>query len=476
MIKFGTSGWRDIIAEKFTFDNVKIVVQAIANHLKEKRLTLKPVVVGYDPRFLSEHFSRTAASVLAANGIPVFLCDRDVPTPAVALEIIQRKAAGGINFTASHNPYTYHGLKFSEAYGGPAVPQVTQTIETYCQSLMEKFVTIKELKFSDGVSKGLIEMIDPKPRYLARIRDFVDTKAIKKAKLTCIVDPLHGAGRGYLDEALRQAGAQVDVIHENRDVTFGGLSPEPNEETLKDLLKLMKSKKSKLGLSVDGDADRFGVVDSDGTVLKPNEVLSLLLHHLVKTRKWKGKVVRSVMTTHFIDAVAKHHGLEVKETPVGFKYIGEAMVQEPETFVMGGEESAGFTMRGHIPEKDGIMACMLVAELAAIERKPLKKVLANLQKEVGAFYSDRMNFHLEPKTVSKLQERLTKNPPLQFGGVSVWRIDETDGFKFLLKDGSWLGMRLSGTEPVVRLYLEAKTEGDLRKLALAGQKVITNGH
>jgi alpha-D-glucose phosphate-specific phosphoglucomutase len=477
-IKFGTSGWRAILADEFTFRNVRIVVQSIADYLKAERLHNRSVVIGYDTRFLSEDFARTAASVLAANGMESLLCQRDTPTPVVAFEVLHKKAAGGINITASHNPPTYSGLKFNSAWGGPALPEITQRIEAGCEPYFLGESEPKSGREAVGLKKRLIVPHDPQPAYFKQLDAIVDTALLKKGKIHVVADTLWGAGRGYLDEYLRRAGVQVTALHTHRDVLYGGRSPSPDTETLGDLKAAVKKEKAHLGLATDGDADRFGIMDVDGTLLSPNEFLPLLLDHLVKTRKWKGVVARSVMTSHFLDAVAKKHGLSVKETPVGFKYIADVMGHEgsvyPNTggdFILGGEESGGLTIRGHVPEKDGILGCLLAAEIVAVTRRPLRDSIIQLQKEVGGFHTERLNFHVTPEKMQDLAHKLGSHPPTRFGEMAVRRIVETDGHKFILTDGSWIGVRLSGTEPVVRVYLETSDPSKMKALEKAGRSL-----
>ncbi len=475
-IKFGTSGWRAILAEEFTFPRVRMVVQAIADYLREERLHNKPIVIGYDTRFLAEDFAKTAAGVLAANGMESLLCARDTPTPVVAFEILRNKAGGGIIFTASHNPAIYAGLKFNSSWGGPALPQITQKIEALTEPYFAGEASPKTGREAVGIKKRLIVSHDPVPAYFKHLDDVVDRSLLKKGKIRVVTDALWGAGRGFLDDYLRKAGAEVTAIHTNRDVLFGGKGPSPDAETLTDLQAAVRKQKAHLGLATDGDADRFGIMDADGSLLSPNEFLPLLLDHLVKTREWEGVAARSVMTSHFLDAVAKKHGLTVQETPVGFKYIGDVMAHENSVypsrgghFVLGGEESGGLSIRGHVPEKDGILGCLLAAEIVALNKRPLRKSLELLQKEAGAFYTNRLNFHLTSEKMNELKDRLTHNPPTRFGDFAVRRIVETDGHKFILTDGSWIGVRLSGTEPVVRVYLETQDPSKRKALEKAGR-------
>jgi len=475
-IKFGTSGWRAIIADEFTFDNVKLVTQAIADYVNAKdaaNTKAREVVVGYDTRFMSDEYAMLASRVLAANGIRALCCKRDVPTPVVAYEIIRRGAAGGINFTASHNPPEYNGIKFSPAWGGPALPETTAAIEKRCEELMLDRSRIKDILWEDGLKIKLIEQIDPRPAYLKRIKELINIQAIKKAKLKAGVDLLYGTARGYLDFMLDECGVKQIIIHENRDVLFGGHRPEPDEERLAELKKLIKKGKLNIGLSCDGDADRFGIVDSNGTFISPNHVIALVLYHLAENKKWRGVVARSVMTTHLIDALAKHYGIKVEETPVGFKYIGDVMVSNKDAFIVGGEESGGLTIRGHVPEKDGILACLLMTELMAMQKSSFTEILKKIEKMVGKYATTRVNFALTPELMNKFREQIKANPPAAIAGIKVKETVTKDGFKFILEDNSWVGMRLSGTEPVVRLYIEADSAAKLKKLEEASKKIIT---
>jgi len=468
-IKFGTSGWRGVIAEDFTFERVRIVVQAIADHLTAQGLKDKGVVVGYDTRFLSERFAAESVRVFAANGIRSFLSNRDVPTPAVAFDIIRRKAAGGINFTASHNPPEYNGLKFSPAWGGPALPETTKDIETRANALLDRN-SINAMPLVEAKQKGLVEDADLRKIYLDDLRKKIDLEAIKKAKLKVAVDLLYGTGRDYLDTVLKDAGCTVTVIHGHRDALFGGRSPEPSEENLFELSATMKKGKFDIGLAVDGDADRFGVMDTDGTYINPNQVLALVLDYLCRSRGWKGGAARSIATSHLVDAVAKKHGIEVYETGVGFKYIGDLLVQGK--IIFGGEESAGMTIKDHVPEKDGIIACMLVAEMVSQEKRPIKELLKRLYKEVGTILNDRVNIRLTEVNQKLVAERLAQ-PLTELGGLRVKGKKATaDGTKYMLDDDSWVLMRASGTEPVVRIYVEAESEAKIQNLIEAGKKFI----
>lgn len=465
-IKFGTSGWRGLIARDFTFDNVRLATQAIAEYLNSLQTPAsKTVIMGYDTRFLGREFSLAAAEVLAANGLTPLLCNRDAPTPVIAHTIRTRKARGGINMTASHNPAEYQGLKFSTSNGAPAPPEITRQIEANVARLQNSNWTFKAAVIGTYQCKT----IDPQPDYFKQLRKLIDFGAIKKAKLKIAVELMYGTGRGYLDKLLEQNGAKVTLFHNELNPLFGGHHPEPNAEGMSEVSRFVRSGKAQLGLGLDGDADRFGIVDKDGTWLTPNQVLVLALYHLKKNRGWTGAVVRTVPTSHEVDAVAKLLGVTVHETPVGFKYIAALMESEP--IIVGGEESGGLSVKGHVPEKDGILACLLMAELVATERKSLLAILRELEKKIGEFHSDRINIAIRPDTKDALLAKLGSGLA-SIGPFTVEKFVTTDGFKYLLPKGEWVAFRASGTEPLIRCYIEAKTKASLSKLRKACQELL----
>jgi phosphoglucomutase len=473
MIKFGTSGWRGIIARDFTFDNVRLATQAIAEYLnaelRNARSSIhgrKPVVIlGYDTRFLGREFSLAAAEVLAKNGLIPLLCNRDTPTPVIAHTIRARKAIGGINMTASHNPAEYQGLKFSTSNGAPATPEVTKQIEANVQRLTKKNWSM------NGAVIGTFECktFDPQPDYFKQLKKLVDFAAIKKARLKVAVELMYGTGRGYLDKLLADAGAKVVVFHNELNPLFGGHHPEPNAEGMAEVSKFVRSGKAQIGLGLDGDADRFGIVDKDGTWLTPNQILTLALYHLKKNRGWTGAIVRTVPSSHQVDAVAELLGVKVHETPVGFKYIGALMESEP--IIVGGEESGGLSVKGHVPEKDGILACLLMAELVATEKKSLGRVLQDLEKQIGRFLTDRINVAIPPDQKEALLAKLASGLK-QIGSFKVEKFITTDGFKFLLPDREWVAFRASGTEPLIRCYIEARSEANMKRLRAACRELL----
>src|ERR1700726_4806844 len=460
-IKFGTSGWRAVMAEEFTFANVRRAVHGIARYVKSQKPQGARVVVGRDPRFLGESFCSIASDILASYDITPLAIGEAAPTPAISYAVMHEKADGAINFTASHNPPEYNGIKFSTPDGAPALPEVTKQIE--------KEIRDDEPLTPDPKGNSPAQNLDPKPPYLARLREAVDVSGIQKAGLRVVFDPLWGAARGYSDSVLREAGVNVTTIHDYRDVLFGNHAPEPDDHLLEPLREKMREKKAHIGIATDGDADRFGVVDEDGAFLQPNYIIALLFDYLVESRGWKNGVAKSVATTNFVNALAKYHKVELHETPVGFKYIGELIKQDK--IAIGGEESAGLSIRHHVPEKDGILAGLLCCEMVARRGKSLGQQLKQLFAEVGSFYSLRENFHLTPEVKEKFTGKLEKEPR-ELMGRKVAQVVRTDGLKLLFEDGSWVCYRLSGTEPVVRVYSEAGSREGLEKLSTAGNKRI----
>ena len=466
MITFGTSGWRGLIARDFTFDNVRLVTQAIAEYLsKVQNPKSKAVIMGYDTRFLGREFSLAAAEVLASQGLTPLLCNRDTPTPVIAHTIRARKALAGINMTASHNPAEYQGLKFSTSNGAPAHPEITKHIEANVARLQAQNWSFK----AAVVGTYQCKTIDPQPDYFNQLRKLVNFGAIKKARLRVAVELMYGTGHGYLDALLADHDVKVTVFHNEINPLFGGHHPEPNAEGMAEVSRLVRSRKVQLGLGLDGDADRFGIVDQDGTWLTPNQVLALTLYHLRNNRGWTGAVVRTVPTSHQVDAVAQLLDVKVHETPVGFKYIGALMESEP--IIVGGEESGGLSVKGHVPEKDGILACLLMAELVATERKSLGRILKDLEKQTGEFHTERINVAIQPETKAALLAKLGSGLK-SIGSFPVQKFITTDGYKYLLPGGEWVAFRASGTEPLVRCYIEAKSERNLKKLRTACRELL----
>ena len=463
-IRFGTSGWRAVVAEEFTFANIRLAVAGIAAYVKTQPEPHR-VLVGRDPRFLGENFVDTAARVLAGAGVMPIVIPEAAPTPAIAYAVSQLKTSGAINFTASHNPPEYNGIKFSTHDGAPALPEVTKQIEAAIAKIFAAGTTIHS---ADSPAGGF-ETADVKPPFLKRLAELVDLKAIAKSGIKVVYDPFWGAGRGYSCHILRGAGVTVGTVHDYRDVLFGGHAPEPDDHLLDKARQKMKEIGASLVIAVDGDADRFGIVDSDGTFIQPNYVIALLFDYLVETRGWKNGVAKSVATTNLINALAEYYKVPLYETPVGFKYIGELIIADK--IAIGGEESAGLTIRGHVPEKDGIIAGLLIAEMVATRGTSLGAQLKVLFAKVGSFYPVRENFHLTAEQKAAFTEKL-KADPSELGGRKVAKVVRTDGLKLILDDGSWVCYRLSGTEPVVRAYTEARNQHEMESLRTAAEKFV----
>jgi len=460
-----------VIAEGFTFSNVRLATGAVADHVLA-HAKHPSLLVGCDPRFDSEAFVTEAAAVLSARGVRVLVCEGFTPTPAIAYEILRRRVDGAINFTASHNPAEYHGLKFSGADGGPALPEATRDIEARAAAAFGGAPPAPQPQ--GGTARNGVERIQCREPYLARLRELVRFPLLREAKLSLVYDALHGCGAGYLDGVLEEEGVAVTAIRAGRDVLFDGTGPDVSEENLRPLAEAVRGRGATgslaAGLATDGDADRFGVVDSDGSFVSPNHILALLYDYLVESRGWRLGVARSVATSHMLDGVARTYGLPVYETPVGFKYVGEYIKQDK--IAMGGEESAGMSIRGHVPEKDGILACLLVAEMTAVRRVPIREQVRALFRKVGAeFWPIRANLHLTQEVQARTLERL-RTDPREFAGRRVARLDRTDGLKLVFEDGAWILMRASGTEPILRVYTEAGSPEASRQLLAAAEKWI----
>ncbi len=459
-IHFGTSGWRAIIADDFTYKNVELVTEAICRYLKDNAgQGDKTIIVGHDSRFMGEKFAQVAAEIAKRKGFRVLLCNHPTPTPTISYAIRNQKALGGINFTASHNPPEYQGIKFSTADGAPALPEITKQIENLIENHSE----------TNDAEGGSIEEFDARPDYLDDLKTKVNFDAIAKAKGKFAYDPLWGTGRGYLDKILGDYGLEVETIHDWRDVTFGGKSPEPSEKQVGELVEIVKSKSLTLGLATDGDGDRFGVIDSNGDFIQPNHLIAILADYLAESRGWTLGVARSIATSHLIDRVAKERGLKLYETPVGFKFIGELINKDE--IILGGEESAGLSIRGHLPEKDGIIACLLAVEAVAVRGKSLTEQLNELYARVGKLESGRIGVKLDKEVAAELKEKLAQEPS-EIGGRNIESINRMDGVKFMFTNGSWMLMRPSGTEPMVRIYAESEDKQELEVLLEQGRRYL----
>lgn len=471
-IRFGTDGWRAVISEDFTFENVRHVAQAIADHLCEGVETgakPRPVVVGFDTRFLSDRYAITVANVLAGNGLPVYLSKADCPTPALSLAVKQLGGAGGVMITASHNPPRYNGIKFKAAFGGSAMPEETTRIEHLLERNLREGRAPRsdEASWQEGRRPGPGEIVrfDPLPDYLRHLRTLIDFSAIARSGLRIAVDAMYGAGRGYTARWLRELGVMVAEIHGELNPGFGGLHPEPIGRNLQPLIDLVKEGGYDVGLATDGDADRIGAVDARGEFVSPHMLIALALQHLTGQGK-RGLVVKTISTTQLVNRLAAAHNLQVEETPVGFNYICDFMLKQP--VLIGGEESGGISIQGHIPEGDGILMGLLLLEIVAKAGKPLHALIDDLQQQFGPFAYDRIDQRVRPFSKKELVARLRAAAPAELAGQPLVKVNDRDGIKFLFQDDSWLLIRPSGTEPVLRIYAEAPREEQVKLLLQSG--------
>jgi len=454
------------MGEEFTFGNVRIVVQAVANYLKQRFPGRAiHVIVNYDTRFLSERFANEATKILSHNQIRVWLADRDAPAQAQALQIIKRKAQAGINFTASFNPPEYNGLKLNLETGAPALPSETDKVEEEVRRLSREPVFNPYYPRQEFVQK-----IDLQSDYLEFIQTKIDFASIQKSRLRIGVDLLYGTSREYLDEILEDNEIPVEEIHGYVDPYFGGITPSCSEENLRELGRLVRDKKCHLGLATDADGDRFGILDQNGHFISQNIILSLLLDYLVRVKGWRGGVARSVSTTHLIDRVARRYGLRLFKTPVGFKYMADLFLRKQ--IIFGGEESACIAVKSHLPEKDGIFAGLLVAEMIAVCGKSLTDLRRDFFRTYGKKISGQRSVPLHPKSERALKDLIIA-PPDHLGGRRVLGVERVDGIKLDFDDDDWLLLRLSGTEPLIRCYAEAESKADLEKLLSLGVKELS---
>ncbi|OGF63571.1 MAG: hypothetical protein A2Y62_22210 [Candidatus Fischerbacteria bacterium RBG_13_37_8] len=464
MIKFGTAGWRGIIGEEFTFQNVRIVSQAIANYLWSRGLGGRGVIIGYDTRFLSEKFAYESAKVLAGNKITALLCERDTPTPVLAYEVMRNNLAAAINFTASHNPPEYNGLKYSDEDGAPAMPDVTEAIETEIEKLMNKADVIFYY-----VDKSFIETFREQHNYLEFLKTKVQISSIAQSRMKIAVDPLFGTAREYVDKFMFDNGCIVHAIHNFRDPYFGGYAPEVSEPNLADLKKLVIEKECQLGIATDADADRFAIINERGEFVSCNIIVALIFDYLSRTNKVSKSVGRSISTTHMLDRIAMHNNMQVIETPVGFKYLAQLLKKNE--IEIACEENGGFSIKDHIPEKDGILAGLLTAEIIAQSGESLSTLIEKLHKKYGPLYYAKMDFPLKYKLRNRLQ-KIIKNPPDKVGGRKVIKVSTIDGIKLYLDGNEWVAIRFSGTEPLARMYLETENIDTLDTLIKASKTLL----
>jgi alpha-D-glucose phosphate-specific phosphoglucomutase len=468
-IKFGTDGWRAVIAETFTFENVRLVSQAVADYWLEIATEPDPeVVIGFDTRFLSDRFAAEVARVMAANGIISHLARADAPTPAISYNIVHKKAIGGVMITASHNPPRYNGFKVKAAYGGAASKQQINVIEQKLFAVSDRFgANLMDLQKAQD--RGLIRKFDPAwPYYEHLTTNLINMDIISNGELKVVADSMYGAGRGVFGEVLSRTRTQIKELHSDMNPGFGGLHPEPMGKNLKELVTAVQNQNANLGLATDGDADRIGAVDERGNFVDPHTIMALAVQYLVEKRGLTGSIAKTISSTLMLNRLAKKYGLGLHETPVGFDVIARLMIEDD--ILLGGEESGGISIKGHIPEGDGILMGLLLMEIVAEAHAPLSELVANLQRTVGPTVYSRDDVRLKKFVAKKeMVQRLVDKTPEKIIGETVVGVDSYDGVKYRLADDSWLLIRPSGTEPVLRIYAEAGTEAAVQELLKTGR-------
>ena len=461
VIKFGTDGWRAVMDKEFTFENVELVIQAFCEHLKNTLKGKTPkVVIGYDYRRNSDAFAHRAAEILIANGIEVLLSNEACPTPAVSFTIVKEKYDAGVILTASHNPPDYNGVKIKNDYGGSAEKEITNSIESYIGK-----TPVQKKPFTPGAPV----IRDLNQKYLEFLKSYINADVIRQAPFRVLVDSMHGVGADHIQKILQGGKIQVTTIRGNRDVTFGGFAPEPIPKNLAQSISLMAEGKFDLGVVTDGDADRIGALRPGGEFISPGTILSLIMIHLVEDMKRKGSVVTTISNTALIYKVARKLGLKVHETPIGFKYICDIMRKE--NVLIGGEESGGIGFQDYLYERDGMLSALLLMEMMAMRKQSVDEILKDIEKEFGKLYYVRNDLDYPNELKPKLFKHLSDNPPQSFDGQKVKEIKSRDGVKIILEDESWLLLRLSGTEPILRVYSEATSQSLAESLVAQGRKI-----
>jgi len=479
-IHFGTDGWRAVISDTFTFSNLRLVTQAIADAIAsgswmngDHDPNNKTVVVGYDTRFLSDRYAQDVARVMAANGLKVYLSQSDAPTPAISYAVRHLNAIAGVMITASHNAPRYNGVKLKSPYGGSASPEQCRRVEVYLNDNEAQVRGPNLMDFEQARSMGLIQRFNPIPDYHNHLRKLIDFDAIAENPQQIVVDSMYGSGRGVIRTLLQGTGCEVYELRNEMNPGFGGVHPEPIAKHLGPLSGAISIGKGSIGLATDGDADRIGAMDERCNFVDPHKVMALALKYLVEHRGYTGSVVRTVSTTRMIDRLAKKYGLVLHETPVGFNHIADWMMAED--VLIGGEESGGISFKGHIPEGDGILMGLLLVEMVAVTGKTLGELVQELLDEVGPAHYERVDLRLKhPVAKDKMTEYLLNNRPETIGGEPIVDITSTDGVKYILGDDSWLLVRPSGTEPVLRVYAEGRSPQMVREMMTYGQQIAAS--
>jgi len=471
-IKFGTDGWRAVISDTFTFANLRLVAQAIADYvLEESGDGVPEVIVGFDTRFLSDRYAAEVARVLAGNNIVAWLTRADAPTPAISYAVVNKRAAAGVMITASHNPPRYNGLKLKAAFGGAALPEQADRVEAHLSRNQEMARGPNVMDYEVALGQGLIQRFDPAWAYYEHLGGLVNLDVISDGELRVVTDAMYGSGRKCIADMLARTRCRVYQIRGEMNPGFGGIHPEPIARYLSALGAAIQSYHGDLGLATDGDADRIGAMDGQGNFVDPHHIFALALRYLVEERGWKGKVVRSVSTTRMLDRLAVRYGLPLVETPVGFNHIADHILSDD--VLIGGEESGGMSIRGHIPEGDGVLMGLLLLEIVSAARVPLHELVADLQADVGPAHYSRSDIPLRrPIAKADMVTRLVEDAPSALAGQEVVGVETRDGVKYLLADDSWLLIRPSGTEPVLRVYAEARGGAMVDDLVSYGQQVV----
>jgi phosphomannomutase len=479
-IYFGTDGWRAVISDSFTFDNLRILAQAIADAIASEHWDKsgnggpkpdpKRIVVGFDTRFLSDRFAGEVARVLAANGFTVLLSQSDAPTPAISFAVKDQRAIAGVMITASHNAPRYNGVKLKAAFGGSALPEQCERVEVYISDNEKRARGPNLIDYQQARSAGLIRKFNPLPAYFEHLHTLINTNLIAENPQRFVVDSMYGAGRGIIKAFLQGTGCDISEVRAEMNPGFGGIHPEPLAKNLGALASAISSGMGNFGLATDGDADRIGAMDERGTFVDPHRIMALSLKYLVEHRGLTGAVVRTVSTTRMVDRLAGKYGLKVIETPVGFNHIADYMLHED--VLIGGEESGGISFKGHIPEGDGPIMGLLLTEMIACEHKPLTDLVDDLLAEVGPAIYERVDLRLSrPIAKNEMTEMLTKQAPREIAGHLVQEINQRDGVKYIMSDDSWLLIRPSGTEPVLRVYAEGRSPEMINDLIGFGRKI-----
>lgn len=482
-IHFGTDGWRAVISDSFTFENLRLVAQAIADAVESKSWTNGSVfevapdphtmVVGYDTRFLSDRYAAEVARVLAANGYTVYLSQADAPTPVISYAVKNLHAIGGVMITASHNAPRYNGVKLKSALGNSALPEQCRRVEVYLNDNEQQARGPNLMEFELAREKGLIKKFNPIPAYYDHLRTLIDFDQIAENPQCFVVDSMYGSGRGVIRGILQGSGCEIQEIRGEMNPGFGGVHPEPIARFLTPLAGAIGSGKGNFGLATDGDADRIGAMDERGNFVDPHKIMALALKHLVEKRGMTGSVVRTVSTTRMIDRLAKQYGLTVYETPVGFNHIADYMMKED--VLIGGEESGGISFKGHIPEGDGPIMGLLLVEMIAASGTTLYEMVESLQKEVGPVVYERTDLRLiAPVAKDKMTQKLINEAPQSIGGEHIVEISTLDGIKYIMADDSWLLIRPSGTEPVLRVYAESRSQEMMKALLKFGESIAAS--